>query len=220
MAEIVAGIGVPHTPVFPALVERKGPDCEEARLYGEVERFLSEARADAMLIFSNDHFNTFFFDNFPLFAIGVAEATCGPNDQTPMPSYDVPVHEKLAGHLRAGAIRAGYDIAITQEFTLDHAFMVPWHFINARLKLPIVPFFIDGFSDPLPSARRVWQMGEALREAIGQFLAPSGSSPSAAAASRWRSAARSPTGANVRARPTAPGPRTCKSACRPANTIF
>ena len=169
MAEIVAGIGLPHTPVFPAQVARNGPDCEEARLYAEVERHLDDARVDAILLFANDHFNTFFLDNFPLFAIGVSDATSGPNDQTPMPSYDVPVHAGLAAHLRDLGVRAGFDIAITQEFTLDHAFMVPWHFINARRRTPIVPFFIDGFSNPLPSARRVWELGAALGAAIRAF---------------------------------------------------
>lgn len=169
MAEIVAGIGMPHTPIFPSQVANKGPDCEEARLYVQLEEQLTEAKADVILLFANDHFNTFFLDNFPLFAIGVADATSGPNDQTPMQSYDVPVHGRLAAYLRDRGIRAGFDIAITQEFTLDHAFMVPWHFINARLRTPIVPFFIDGFSNPLPSARRTWDLGAALGEAIRSF---------------------------------------------------
>ena len=34
MAQIVAGFGVPHTPIFPHFVKRDGPDCEIARLFG------------------------------------------------------------------------------------------------------------------------------------------------------------------------------------------
>jgi hypothetical protein len=33
MAQIVAGFGVPHTPVFPFFVKRDGPDCETAKLF-------------------------------------------------------------------------------------------------------------------------------------------------------------------------------------------
>ena len=33
MAQIVAGFGVPHTPVFPFLVKRDGPNCETAKLF-------------------------------------------------------------------------------------------------------------------------------------------------------------------------------------------
>jgi hypothetical protein len=33
MATIVAGFGVPHTPVFPFFVKRDGPNCETAKLF-------------------------------------------------------------------------------------------------------------------------------------------------------------------------------------------
>ena len=169
MATIAAGIGVPHTPVFPSVVARKGPDCEEAQLYREVETHLDAANPDVLLIFSNDHFNTFFYDNFPLFAVGMAAETSGPNDETPMPAYNAPVHEGLARHLRAHAITGNFDIAEVQEFTLDHSFMVPWHFLNARQKRPIVPFFIHCFSDPLPNAARAFALGRELRAAIESY---------------------------------------------------
>lgn len=166
MAEIIAGFGVPHTPVFPSLVERKGPDCEEARLYAEIKQHLDAVKPDAIVLISNDHFNTFFFDNFPLIAIGVTDQTNGPNDETKMPDYTVPVHEKLAEHLRRELIRDEFDIAVTQEFSLDHSFMVPWHFLNATARIPIIPLFLHGFSDPLPSSERAFALGKAVRKAL------------------------------------------------------
>lgn len=166
MAEIVAGFGVPHTPVFPSVVKRKGPDCEEAVLYREVAQHLEAIKPDALILISNDHFNTFFFDNFPLLAIGVASETSGPNDGTAMPAYKPPVHEELAESLRAGLISRHFDMAVTQEFALDHSFMVPWHFLNAELQIPIVPIFVHGFSNPLPSSDRAWGLGEAIAEII------------------------------------------------------
>ena len=36
MAAIVGALGVPHTPFFPALVEREGPQCETARFFAAV----------------------------------------------------------------------------------------------------------------------------------------------------------------------------------------
>ena len=54
MAQVVAGFGVPHTPIFPSLAARKGPDCEEAQLYREIEGHLDAARPDVILIFSNE----------------------------------------------------------------------------------------------------------------------------------------------------------------------
>src|ERR1700740_1996246 len=84
MAELVAGIGVPHSPHYPAQIAKDAPH-ETARLFREVKAHLDAARPDAIVVIANDHFNTFFLNNFPTFAIGVADATFGPNDQTKMP---------------------------------------------------------------------------------------------------------------------------------------
>src|SRR6266850_7959461 len=99
MAELVAGIGVPHSPHYPSKIARDGPE-ETARLYREVAGHLDAAGADAIVVFANDHFNTFFLDNFPTFAIGVADTSFGPNDQTKMPRYDFKVQSALAAHIR------------------------------------------------------------------------------------------------------------------------
>src|SRR5579875_1740961 len=40
VAEIVCTVGVPHTPHYPSLVEREGPQCEVARLYRAVREHL------------------------------------------------------------------------------------------------------------------------------------------------------------------------------------
>src|SRR5262245_13745934 len=104
MAKLVAGIGVPHSPHYPAAIARDGPE-ETARLFRDVKAHLDAVRADAIVVIANDHFNTFFLDNFPTFAIGVAERSFGPNDQTKMPHYDLQVESTLGAHIRNVAIR-------------------------------------------------------------------------------------------------------------------
>ena len=134
MGEIVAAFGVPHTPNFPALVAKQGPDCRTAKLYAEIAKHLHAAAPDVLLIYTDDHFNTFFLDNFPTFAIGIADQTCGPNDQTAMPSYRVEVDAgALASHVRAEAIGDGFDVSLAQDVrarSLHHgaaAFSHPGH---------------------------------------------------------------------------------------------
>jgi Catalytic LigB subunit of aromatic ring-opening dioxygenase len=166
MAEIVAAFGVPHTPNYPALVAEHGPDCKTAKLYAEVATHLRAARPDVLVIYTDDHFNTFFLDNFPTFAIGVAEETAGPNDQTVMPSYRVAVEASLATHMRAQAIGGGFDVSLVQDFDVDHATMVPLHFLTPAMDIPIVPFFINGLSPPLPSAQRCHALGRTVAAAI------------------------------------------------------
>jgi Catalytic LigB subunit of aromatic ring-opening dioxygenase len=171
MAEIVAAFGVPHTPNFPALVARDGPDCETARLYAEIAARLHAAAPDVLVIYTDDHFNTFFLDNFPTFAIGIAEETCGPNDQTPMPSYRVAVEASLATHMRAEAIENGFDLSLVQDFEVDHATLVPLHFITPEMRIPIVPVFVNGLAPPLPSAQRCFALGQTIGAAIASWPA-------------------------------------------------
>jgi aromatic ring-opening dioxygenase catalytic subunit (LigB family) len=165
MAEIVAGIGVPHSPHYPAVIPRDGPQ-EPARLYREVASHLDAVRADAIVVIANDHFNNFFMNNFPTFAIGVADATFGPNDQTKMPRYDIAVQSSLAGHLRNTGIEEGFDFAVMQEFGIDHAMLVPLHYITDGVKTPVVPIWVNAFVNPLPTARRCYALGQMIRSAI------------------------------------------------------
>src|SRR5580658_8531070 len=173
MAEIVAGFGMPHNPGSPALVLRDGPQCETARFYAETAREIAAAAPDVLLIFTDDHFNTFFLDNFPTFAIGIGEATAGPNDQTPMPRYQVAVPGALAAHIRDTVIARGFDVSLVQDFEVDHAVMVPLHFLTPDMKIPVLPIFINCLAPPLPTASRCFALGEAVRAAIAAWPQPS-----------------------------------------------
>jgi aromatic ring-opening dioxygenase catalytic subunit (LigB family) len=169
MAEIVAGFGMPHNPGSPALVLREGQQCETALFYAAMAKDIAAVAPDVLIIFTDDHFNTFFLDNFPTFAIGVAEATAGPNDQTPMPRYKVAVPGGLAAHIHNFALGRGFDISLVQDFEVDHAVMVPLHFLTPDMRIPILPIFINCLAPPLPSASRCFALGEAVRDAVAAW---------------------------------------------------
>ncbi|WP_375399439.1 hypothetical protein [uncultured Amnibacterium sp.] len=166
----MAGIGVPHTPAFASNVRVGDESDETARCYRGIADQLSAAHADVLVMFSTDHLNTFFFDNFPTLSVGVAPSTSGPNDGTPgLKHVDLAVHEALAEHIRVSSILAGFDISLTQEFTLDHSWLVPLQFFGPAADMPIVPVFVNGHIPPLPSARRAWALGEAVGAAIRRW---------------------------------------------------
>jgi gallate dioxygenase len=172
MAQIVAGFGVPHTPVFPFFVKRDGPDCEIARLFAAQADRLAAARPDVIVMFDTDHLNTFFLDGLPIFAIGVDRNFAGPNDEPrEVPLYTVPSAPDLAGHIRQVGIEAGFDIALSEKFSVDHSVVVPLHFLTPRMHVPVVPIFISGHVPPLPSARRCYALGQAVGRAIASFPA-------------------------------------------------
>lgn len=173
MAEIVGAIGVPHTPIFPFMVQQDGPECETARLFAAVTEQLDALRPDLIVMFSTDHLNTFFFDNFPIFGVGVCDKFKGPNDAPrAVPDYAIRSHAEFGAHLRRLGIAAGFDLALVQEFTVDHSFVVPLHFMTPRMQIPVVPVFVAGHFPPLPSARRCFELGRVVRRAVETWPQP------------------------------------------------
>ncbi|MEX2446223.1 MAG: extradiol ring-cleavage dioxygenase [Dehalococcoidia bacterium] len=171
MAELVATFGVPHAPIFPEQVER-GEAQDVVQLYQEVAQHLDAVQPDVLVIFDSDHVNTFFVDNLPIFSVGVGETTAGPNDLTRMPRYEgVPLDPALALHLRDAGIRDGFDLALLQDFEVDHSVLVPLHFMTPRMHIPIVPFYINGLVPPIPAAKRCYALGQSVREAIASWTA-------------------------------------------------
>jgi hypothetical protein len=167
MAKIVGALGVPHTPVFPLFVKRDGPDCEIARYFGALTENLRALKPDVIVMFDTDHLNTFFFDNLPIFAIGVTASFKGPNDEPPtVPVYDITSVPDFAAHIRRAGIEAGYDLALVQEFSVDHSVAVPLHFLTPEMGIPVVPIFINGHIPPLPRAQRCFELGRTVKAAI------------------------------------------------------
>lgn len=170
MSKIVATYVVPHTPSFVSEVLTTGDASDTFRFFAEMRQHLERSRPDLIVSISNDHFNTFFLDNWPTFAIGLAERTGGPSDRTPgMPRYEIKVARDLAAHLLRAVIENGFDFAHSQEFDLDHGTLVPLHFMTPEMAIPIVPIFINCIVPPLPAASRCHKLGEVLRGSLERW---------------------------------------------------
>jgi protocatechuate 4,5-dioxygenase beta chain len=167
MAQLIGGIGVPHTPHFPGIVDRGEPLAAEiSDLYGQAASWLRELRPDVLVFFTCDHYYNFFTESIPVFSIGVAESACGPGDYRELRQYEVPVHAKLARGIQAHLVQAGFDVGMSQEFELDHPVTVPLHFLTPDMNVPVVPVFINGLIPPLPRAWRCHALGAAIRSAV------------------------------------------------------
>lgn len=173
MAEIVGAFGVPHTPVFPFFVKRDGPESEIARFFKALTDELVKLKPDLIVMFDTDHLNTFFLDNLPVFAVGVTETFKGPNDEPrEVPVYDIKSHPDFAAHLRKAGVQAGFDLALVQEFSVDHSVAVPLHFMTPQMQIPVVPVWINGHIPPLPSSQRCFELGRVVKRAIESYPKP------------------------------------------------
>jgi len=169
VAELVGAFGVPHNPHFPDWVRDGAPLAGEvSAMYGKVADALRACQPDALLYITSDHYNLF-FETLPVFMIGVAESASGASDYPSIPRREVAIDAALADHIQRHLLEHDFDVGRLQELTLDHTVIAPLWFIAPAWDLPIVPFFINAFLRPLPSARRCVALGRALRAAIDAY---------------------------------------------------
>jgi Catalytic LigB subunit of aromatic ring-opening dioxygenase len=173
MASVVGALGLPHNPHFPELVMRLGAGCGTASSFAFAAAQFRALRPDVALIFTTDHLNTFFFDNLPLLAIGAADDFGGPNDEVPMVTYRRRAsNPSFARHLHASMVSSGFDVALTQEFEVDHSIVVPLEFIDAVFKVPAIPIFVSTHIPPRPTSRRCFALGKAVLGAVRSWPDP------------------------------------------------
>ncbi|MBV9582857.1 MAG: hypothetical protein JO057_30095 [Chloroflexi bacterium] len=168
MAELVGAFGVPHMPNSPLSV-RTEPHGELAQLFAMVRDHLDAVDPDFLVLFDTDHFATWYYQKLPVFAIGVAEETSGPgtDDWPGLTSFrKIPVAQTLARHMYVCGLDHGFDLTLTEEFTVDHSVTVPLEMLNPSMRRPFVPFWVNGIAPPLPLSRRVFAAGEMVRQAI------------------------------------------------------
>jgi len=168
MARVVAGFSVPHTPFFPITIPQGGPDATNGPLYERIREELEAARLDALIVFDDDHLNTFFLDAWPTFAIGVADRSHGPIDGY-FEERAFPVERDLAHAIHVHCVHAGFDLVRSERFGVDHSIAVPLHFLVPGGELPVVPIWVNALYPPFPTARRAHELGQAVAEAVAAY---------------------------------------------------
>ncbi|MDG2533008.1 gallate dioxygenase [Sphingomonas sp. HITSZ_GF] len=177
MARIIGGIGTSHTPTIGfALDAGKQQDPAWAPIFAAYEplkAWLAEKKPDVVFVIYNDHVTSFFFDHYSAFALGVgpmhhcADEGGGPRDILPVPG-----HPGLARHIGEQLVAAEFDLSFFQRRPLDHGAFSPLSLLyDHRQGWPVqmIPLAVGVLQNPVPSARRCWKLGRALRRAIESY---------------------------------------------------
>lgn len=178
MARIVGGIGASHAPsmenVYDAGEEVRLSD-EWRPLFGpfqQVARWLEELRPDRLIVIYNDHMNGFFLDAYPTFALGVADEYPIADEGFGARAFPpVPGDSRLAWHIARSLVADEFDLTVCMELEVDHGIISPLPMVDfaegaGGWKIPIVPLAVNVILHPLPSARRCFKLGQALRRAV------------------------------------------------------
>jgi gallate dioxygenase len=177
MARIVGAVATSHTPTIGfALDKQKQDDPAWAPIfegYKPIQNWLAEKKPDVLLMIFNDHVTSFFFDHYSQFALGIGESY-GVADEGGGPRALPPVsgHAPLAHHIAAGLVADEFDLSYFQDKPLDHGCFSPLSILwphEPNWPGAIVPLQIGVLEFPIPSARRCYKLGQALRKAIESY---------------------------------------------------
>ncbi|HEY7246459.1 MAG TPA: class III extradiol dioxygenase family protein [Xanthobacteraceae bacterium] len=177
MARIVGGIGCSHAPSIAHSYDKgQQRDPMWAPLYegfAPARDWLSQLRPDLMIVVYNDHMNRFFFDAYPSFALGVADTY--PQADEGWGTRDLPDlagDSRFAWHLARSLVEDEFDPAICQEMTVDHGiFSILPLLARTPWPAPIVPIAANVILHPIPTPRRFFRLGEAIRRAVAGYPA-------------------------------------------------
>src|SRR5215510_1122150 len=175
MGRIVGGIGLSHVPsVGPAYDRGKQQDPAWKPLfdaYIPVRTWLEKLGPDVAIVVYNDHVAELTFEKYPTFAIGIAERYAIADEgfgTRPLP--EVPGDAEFSTHLCEQLIGAEFDLTVCQEMGVEHGFLVPMNlcFPHTASGWPVktVPLQINVIQHPLPTARRCYKLGQAIRNAV------------------------------------------------------
>jgi hypothetical protein len=172
MAQLVGTFISSHAPMMAAAVE-SAPEEQRRNFLGGVQaaaRRVRERGAQAVVICSNEHFTNFFLENFPQFCVGVGARHWGPVEAwLKIDRGFIPGAPELGSHLATRLPREGFEPSFSHELRLDHGIMTVYHSIDPTHQLPLVPLIQNCAVAPMPSLRRCYELGTALRRVIEGF---------------------------------------------------
>lgn len=177
MATIIGAVACSHTPTIGfAYDKNKQRDPVWAPIFEAFEpaaRWLAEHRPDVLFFIYNDHVSSFFFDHYSAFALGVGERH-GVADEGGGPR-DLPAltgHPALAQHIGRSLVADEFDMSFFQDRALDHGVFSPLSLLCPHAPawpIPVIPLQVGVLQSPVPSARRCYRLGQALRRAIESY---------------------------------------------------
>jgi protocatechuate 4,5-dioxygenase beta chain len=184
MARITASVYTPHVPAIGAALDL-GKDQEPywQKVFSGYEaskKWIRDNMPDVVFLAYNDHANAFSLELIPTFAIGTA-AEYEPADEGwgPRPVPKVIGHPEFASHIVQSVIQEDFDLTIVNKMDVDHGLTVPLSLMfgnprksDFRWPCRVIPFAVNVVQYPVPSGRRCFALGQAIRRAVESYDEP------------------------------------------------
>jgi gallate dioxygenase len=177
MARIIGGIGASHSPTI-GFAKDTGKQNDPAWKpifdgFDAIRSWVHDKKIDVIFMIYNDHITSFFLDHYSAFVLGIddryvaADEGGGPRDVAPAIG-----HLGLSQHIGMSLVADEFDMSFFQGKPVDHGFLSPLSMLgDERGPWPgeVVPLQVGVLQLPIPSAKRMWKLGNALPRAIESY---------------------------------------------------
>ncbi len=180
MAKITASVYTSHVPAIGVAIDLgKTQEPYWQPLFAGYEpskQWMKDNKPDVIFLVYNDHATAFSLEVIPTFAIGCA-AEFQPADEGwgPRPVPVVKGHPELASHIAQSVIQDDFDLTIVNKMPVDHGLTVPLSLMCGQPEAwpcPVIPFHVNVVQYPVPSGKRCFQLGQAIRKAVESYDQP------------------------------------------------
>ncbi len=180
MAKITASVYTSHVPAIGATIDlgKTGEPYWQPvfKGYEFSKQWMKDNTPDVIFLVYNDHATAFSLEMIPTFAIGTA-ASYQPADEGwgPRPVPVVQGHPVLAAHIAQSVIQQDFDLTIVNKMDVDHGLTVPLSLMCGQPQAwpcAVIPFAVNVVQYPVPSGRRCFELGRAIRRAVDSFDEP------------------------------------------------
>ncbi|NDK32549.1 DODA-type extradiol aromatic ring-opening family dioxygenase [Nesterenkonia haasae] len=178
MAELTAVLASTHHPFYYKATtspeEQRPPYAGAWQRKVEAYRAtLTAAEPDILVMVGADHFHQLWLDNYPQFLIGqqeVYDATFYNEEREfGIPTFRLDGEVEFSRFMHRELMGADFDFAVSHELKIDHSIICPIITVRPDADLPIVPIYTNIFVPPLPSPKRFYDLGRAIRRVIDAY---------------------------------------------------
>jgi gallate dioxygenase len=177
MARILGAVATSHTPTIGFAYDKQKQDdpvwAPIFAAYAPIQRWLADKKPDVLFLVYNDHITSFFFDHYSAFALGIGDAwevaDEGGGARALPPIAGAPA---LAAHVASVLMAQEFDLSVFQQRPLDHGCFSPLSMMLPHAPAwpcALLPLQVGVLQFPIPTARRCFRLGQALRGAIESF---------------------------------------------------
>ena len=160
MAKITASVFTSHVPAIGAALDlgKTQEDYWKPLFagYDFSKQWMKDNKPDVIFLVYNDHATAFSLEMIPTFAIGTA------------------------AHIAQSVIQQDFDLTIVNKMDVDHGLTVPLSLMcgqqdpkTGAWPCPVIPFAVNVVQYPVPSGRRCYNLGQAIRKACLLYTSPS-----------------------------------------------